>query len=46
MEVDLSNNRVFKYHKLNGATVDKILTLPDGRKRAFMVYDLTKPLRF
>lgn len=46
MEVDLSNKRVYKYHKLNGATVDKIVTLPDGRERAFMTYDLTKPLRF
>lgn len=46
MEVDLSNKHVYKFHKLNGATVDKIVTLPDGRERAFMTYDLTKPLRF
>lgn len=39
-EVDTENKNVFKFHKINGAKVEKMFTLPDGRERAFMYYDL------
>lgn len=39
-EVDIDNSKVLKFHKLNGATIEKEIKLPDGRKRAFMFYDL------
>lgn len=39
-EVDNDNKKVLKFHKLNGAQVDKIVTLPDGRVRSLMHYDV------
>ena len=46
IEVDTGNKHVYKFHRLNGAVVTKTVTLPDGRERAFMTYDLTKPLKY
>lgn len=40
-EVDKENKHVYKFHKLNGATIEKEFILPDGRERVFMSYDLT-----
>ena len=45
-EVDIINKQVYKFHKLNGATVSKIIVLPDGRERALMSYDLTQPIKY
>lgn len=45
-EVDIVNTHVYKFHKLNGAIVNKVITLPDGRERALMSYDLTKPIKY
>lgn len=39
-EVDKDNKHVFKFHQLNGAKIEKEFTLPDGRERVFMLYDL------
>ncbi len=39
-EVDNENKNVLRFHKLNGAVVEKQFTLPDGRVRSFMYYDL------
>ena len=39
-EVDKENKHVFKFHKLNGAIIEKEFILPDGRERVFMSYDL------
>jgi hypothetical protein len=39
-EVDVENKRVFRFHKYNGAEVVETLTLPDGRVRALMKYNL------
>lgn len=39
-EVDNDNKTVLKFHKLNGAVIEKQFTLPDGRVRSFMYYDL------
>jgi len=41
-EVDNDNKNVLKFHKLNGAIVEKQFSLPDGRVRSFMYYDLDK----
>lgn len=41
-EVDNDNKTVLKFHKLNGAVIEKQFTLPDGRVRTFMHYDLDK----
>lgn len=41
-EVDNENKNVLKFHKLNGAVIEKQFTLPDGRVRSFMYYDLDK----
>ena len=40
-EVDTVNKKIFKFHKINGATILNTYTLPDGRERAEMKYDLT-----
>ena len=42
IEVDTINKQIFKFHKINGAKVVSTFTLPDGRERTEMVYDLTK----
>lgn len=42
LEVDKENKRIYKFHKLNGAVTEREFTLPDGRVRAFMYYDLSK----
>lgn len=39
-EVDKENKHVFKFHKINGAIMEKEFKLPDGRERVFMSYDL------
>lgn len=39
-EVDTANKNVLKFHKYNGAIIDQIITLPDGRERVFMKYVL------
>ena len=39
-EVDSINKKIFKFHKVNGAKVLNTFTLPDGRERVEMVYDL------
>lgn len=39
-EVDTANKNVYKFHKLNGAKIEKVFMLPDGRERAFMYYEL------
>lgn len=39
-EVDKANKHVFKFHKVNGARIEKEFILPDGRERVFMNYDL------
>lgn len=39
-EVDIANKNVYKFHKLNGAKIEKVFTLPDGRERAFLSYNL------
>ena len=44
-EVDTANKHVYKFHKLNGAVMKKVITLSDGRERAFMAYDLNKPTK-
>ena len=42
IDVDTINKQIFKFHKINGAKVVSTFTLPDGRERTEMVYDLTK----
>lgn len=39
-EVDSVNKKIYKFHKLNGAKILNTYTLPDGRERSEMVYDL------
>lgn len=39
-EVDTDNKNVFRFHKLNGAKVEKTFQLKDGRERNFMYYNL------
>lgn len=41
-EVDTANKKVYKMNILNGAEIERIFTLPDGRERAFMFVDLNK----
>ena len=41
IEVDLDNKNVLAYHKAMKATIEKIIELPDGRKRAL----LKKPVK-
>lgn len=41
IEVDLENKNVLAYHKAMKATIEKIIELPDGRKRAL----LKKPVK-
>lgn len=40
-EVDLTNDRVYRSIKLMGAMLIRETTLPDGRRRAIVQYDLT-----
>ena len=40
-EVDVINKKIYKFHKINGASILNTYTLPDGRERSEMVYDLT-----
>ena len=39
-EVDKINKKVFKFHMINGAEEVRTYSLPDGRERAVLVYDL------
>lgn len=39
-EVDVINKKIYKFHKINGARILNTYTLPDGRERSEMVYDL------
>lgn len=39
-EVDKINKKIFKFHKINGAEEVKTYTMPDGRERVELVYDL------
>lgn len=41
-EVDLMNEKIFKFHKFNGAEINEIIKLSDGRERALMTYNLEK----
>lgn len=41
LEVDKDNKSIYKFHKLNGAVLEEEKTLPDGRVRALMYYDLS-----
>jgi len=41
-EVDIVNKKIFKFHQYNGAEIEKIIKLSDGRERALMKYNLTK----
>ena len=40
-EVDVSNSKVLKFHKLNGASIEKKIILKDQRERAFMKYNFS-----
>lgn len=40
-EVDTINKKIFLFHKLNGAKIIEQMTLPDGRERVLMCYDVT-----
>ena len=40
-EVDVINKKIYKFHRINGAKILNTYTLPDGRERSEMVYDLT-----
>lgn len=42
LEVDLLNNSVYHFHKINKASVIEEIVLSDGRKRILMSYDLKK----
>ena len=39
-EVDKINKRIFKFHKINGAEEVNTFTMPDGRERVELVYDM------
>jgi hypothetical protein len=39
-EVDKINKKIFKFHKINGAEEVKTFTMPDGRERVELVYDM------
>lgn len=39
-EVDKINKKIFKFHKINGAQELRSYTMPDGRERVELVYDL------
>lgn len=39
-EVDKVNKKIFKFHKINGAEEIKTFTMPDGRERVELIYDL------
>ena len=39
-EVDRINKKIFKFHKINGAQELRNYTMPDGRERVELVYDL------
>lgn len=39
-EVDNDNKKILKFHKINGAKIEKEIILNDGRTRSFMFYDL------
>lgn len=39
-EVDKINKKVFKFHKINGAEELKTYTMPDGRERVELIYNL------
>lgn len=41
IEVDTINKKIFLFHKLNGAKIVEQITLPDGRERVLMRYDVT-----
>lgn len=41
-EVDNDNANVYKFHLLNGAIIDQVVTLPDGRRRTLMHYNCDK----
>ena len=44
-EVDLCNNKVYKFHKYNGAELISKFTLDDSRERAILKYDLDKKFK-
>lgn len=39
-EVDRINKRIYKFHKINGAEEVKSFTMPDGRERVELVYNM------
>lgn len=39
-EVDKINKKIYKFHKINGAKELRSYTMPDGRERVELVYDL------
>lgn len=39
-EVDKVNKKIFKFHKINGAEEIRSYSLPDGRERVELIYDL------
>lgn len=39
-EVDKVNKRIFKFHKINGAEEIQTFTMPDGRERVELAYDM------
>lgn len=40
-EVDKVNKKILKFHKINGAEEIRTYTMPDGRERVELVYDLS-----
>ena len=39
-EVDKINKRILKFHKINGAEEVKSYTMPDGRERVELLYNM------